>query len=99
MFSSDAGTRLSQKPLYPPPEIIPQYCGERKNISPDLIRQYINYFAYVWMMHGNSFWICPVDSMGDVLFCYAWNGSDWKFIRLNISGIDCFYKEGDRYAG
>jgi hypothetical protein len=40
-----------------------------------------------------------VDFMGDVLFCYAWDGSDWKFIRINISGIDCFYQEGDRYAG
>lgn len=99
MFSSETIIRLSHKPPSPPPQIIPQYCDKRNKTSPDLIRKYINDSIYVWMMHGNSFWICPVDCMGDILFCYAWDGSDWKFIRLSISGIDCFYQEGNEYAG
>lgn len=97
MFSEGA-IPLGPKPPSPPPKDIPQYCGNRNNLGPELIIQYINYFIYVWTMHGNSFWICPVDSMGDFLFCYAWDGSDWKFIRLNIRQIDCFYQGEDRYA-
>ena len=99
MFSSEISVRLSKKPPSPPPQNSPPYCRERNGFGSDLIKQYINDLVYVWMLHGNSFWICPVDSMGDVLFCYAWDGSDWKFIRLNISGIDCFYQEEDGYAG
>lgn len=99
MFSSEDNVRLSHKPPGPPPAISPPYCGPRNGFGPDLIKQHINDSVYVWMLHGNSFWICPVDFIGDVVFCYAWDGSDWKFIRLTISGIDCFYQEEDGYAG
>jgi hypothetical protein len=99
MFSPESSARLSQKPPCSPPKKSPPYCSARNGFDSDLIKQYINGSVHVWMLHGNSFWICPVDSMGDVLFCYAWDGSDWKFIRINISGIDCFYQEGNRNAG
>ena len=98
MFSSADRARFSPKPPYPPPRISPPYCGAQSGFGSELIKQYINASIYVWMLHGNSFWIRPVDFMGDVLFCYAWDGSDWKFIRLKISGIDCFHRGEDGYA-
>jgi hypothetical protein len=91
MFSADTNIRLSPKPPSPPPNAVPQYCTALNDSGSDYMRQCLNYFLYVWMAHGNSFWIYPVDFMGDVLFCYAWDGSDWKLIRLSISLIDCFY--------
>lgn len=92
MFSPEGSARLSQKPLCPPPENSPPYCSARNGFGPDRIKQYINDSVYVWMLNGNSFWICPVDFIGDVVFCYAWDGSDWNFIRFNISGIDRFFQ-------
>lgn len=91
MFSSDANIRLSQKPPLPPPNATPQYCPALEDFGSDYVKQYLNYFLYVWLTHGNSFWIYPVDFMGDILFCYAWDGLDWKLIRFNLSLIDCFY--------
>jgi hypothetical protein len=91
MFISNTNIQSSQKPPAPPPPAVPQYSPFPNDFGSDLIKQYFYYFVYVWMMHGNSFWIYPVDVIGDVLFCYAWDGLDWKYIRLKISQIDCLY--------
>ena len=91
MMSSDTKNRQGPKPPSPPPSVIPQYCPFMQNTGPDYIRQYVNYFVYVWTVYGNSFWIFPVDFAGTILFCYAWDGTEWKYIQLDVKLIDSFH--------
>jgi len=91
MSLSNENIRLNQKPPSPPPGTIPQYCPFLKNFGLDFILQRLKQLIYVWTVYGNSFWIYPVDVMGCILFCYAWDGLDWKYIQFNICLIDSFY--------
>lgn len=75
----------------PPPNAIPQYCPILKNCGAYFIKQSLNNFVYVWTIFGNSFWMYLIDEKDDFLFSYAWDGSNWKYIKLSINLIDSFY--------
>ncbi len=83
--------RFKNKPPSRPPFTIPQYCPFLKNSGPDYIKPCVNCVVYTWTTFGNSFWMYPVDIQGCVVFCYAWDGSEWKYIQFKINLIDCFY--------
>ena len=91
MFSSGINRYVSSKPLFTPPNVVPQYCPILKNTGPEYIRQYLNCLVYAWTIYRNSFWMFPVDFMEDVIFCYAWNGSDWNYIQFKINLMDSLY--------
>lgn len=88
LSETSSNSKLNHKPQSPPPADAPQYSPAYDCISADTIRQHLYDVIYAWMIYGNSFWMYPVDSMGDILFCYAWDGSDWRYIRLKTSLID-----------
>ena len=91
MLVSGLNMRVSQKPPSPPPCTVPQYCPFLKNTGSEDIRQYLKFLVYVWTIYRNSFWLYPVEILGDVLFAYVWDGSDWEYIKLNINLIDSLY--------
>lgn len=91
MLSADTKIRSGPKPPSPPPSAMPQYCPFMKNTGSEYIRQHLNYFIYVWTVYGNAFWIFPVDIVGNVMFCYAWDGTVWKYIQLDLKLIDSFH--------
>lgn len=91
MTLTGANNQLSKKPPSPAPSIIPQYCTFLKNTGPEYIAQCLNNLVYAWTIRKNSFWMYLVDFNGNVAFCYAWDGADWKYIQFNIDLIDSFY--------
>jgi hypothetical protein len=91
MIQSISHIRFDQKPPLPPPPAAPQYCPILTGFDYADIPQYFNYYVYTWLNHGNSFWMVPVDLIGEELFCYAWDGLDWNYIRLDTKLIDSVY--------
>lgn len=91
MLVSGLNMRVSQKPPSPPPSAVPQYCPCLRNTGSEYIGQYLNSLVYVWTIYRNSFWLYPVDIIGDVLFGYVWDDSDWEYIKININLMDSLY--------
>lgn len=81
-------------PLYPhmkPPVFTPAYCSVMKGTGPEFIRQYIGMFVYVWTVKGSGFWLFPVFIRANILYGYVWRRSQPRYIRLQISKIDCLF--------
>lgn len=90
MTLSDISINNRMEPPYPPPDASPQYSKFLKDTGPEYIRHCLNLLVYVWTIHRNSFWMYLVDTGGNVLFGYAWDGSDWKYIRFDVDLVDSF---------
>lgn len=82
---------LNHKPPSPPPKVMPPYCPVLKEFMPFSIQQNLNHFIYVWTIFGNSFWMYLVEIKGNILFSYAWEGSNWKHIQFSVNLVDCFF--------
>ena len=91
IFNKPFNQKMPTPPSTPPPRGIPRYSPALRGLGPSFIPECLNHFIYVWTIYGNSFWMYPVDLIDNLLFGYAWDGSDWKYIRIPVNLIDSFY--------
>lgn len=82
---------MLMKPQHKPPVFIPKYCPALRGTAKEFIKQYIGMYVYIWTVNGKGFWIYPMYIRKNRLYGYIWQHSRPRFIRLNLSKIDCLY--------
>ncbi len=80
-----------QVPPSPPPSAVPAYCESLSGSGPYLIGQYMQYYTYIWMTTGESFWTYPFMLKGDLLYGFAWDAVQWVPVMLSVPYIDSLY--------
>ena len=85
------GSSLNKEPASPPPKTAPQYSPALRDLTPSFLYQCMRQMVYGWTIYGNSFWMVPVDIQGDNIYAYAWDGSEWKYIRFPMYIIDTIF--------
>jgi hypothetical protein len=81
----------SGKPPSPPPSVIPSYCKITIRPKPEILRQYVNTYMYVWLVNGSSFWMYPKKFNNYILSGYVWSGKGWETICFSEKLIDSIY--------
>lgn len=92
MYTTPQNRWLSiQAPPSPPPSAVPAYCKYLSGSGPYLIEQYLQYYTYIWMRTGESFWMYPFMIKEDLLYGFAWDAVQWVPVMLSIPYIDSLY--------
>jgi len=78
-------------PLLPPPYIIPSYSDLYFNI-PDMLRNCLYSYVYIWTINNGHFWMYP-NSIKPcaTLHGYQWKCNRWRYIKLNVSQVQSFF--------
>ena len=76
-----------------PPSRPPRYAPESTDLEahPELLKNCLFTYVFLWMQNGKSFWMYPTGSSVDKLSGYVWDGVRWKYAEFFWQQIDYFF--------
>ncbi|MGI6751943.1 MAG: hypothetical protein ACOX4U_04900 [Anaerovoracaceae bacterium] len=83
--------KLPEKPMAPPPEIVPSYSPDMNFIIDDILEQCLYHYIFVWLVDEDSFWMFPVSFNDHTISGYIWVEEVWTYADFNWRSIKGFY--------
>jgi hypothetical protein len=83
-------TPLGAPPSNPPPRPTMQRGGMTRAVDPGSIRSCIGRFTYIWLDHGEGFWMYPLQVGRRSVAGFRWTRFGWAYMGISLDRIDMF---------